>query len=226
MQRSIGGDVALVMVLTVVMAISMAPPSAAQAPVAHGTPGPETGGPASPRASLPSTPYTSCPVSLEAASAIVGVPMRPNPMYETPDGSLYAEHSPRMPGGEDETTVYTCAYLSADGIPPDRKLFLQFSVGDSAAWLWELNGPGIVDGGSYQAIVDPDPTAVDVYRTTDFFAADGQAFPLPEWQADRYLHGDQLFAHVIVSAAGDQVRAEQVETMASFISLALAENSP
>ncbi len=196
-------------------------PTAAQGPVIGAT-------------ALPSTApedVRPCPVSLEQASAIAGMPMLPSPMYPAPSGGTYVERTPRAPGLEDETTTYTCAYLSeqTDGRTygtPDRQLFISFALGDSAAWLWELNGPGIEADPTYVPLVDGDPTTVDVYRQTTAFEADGDALVVPRWQVRDYLHSDQLFADIIVSAAGDtQAIHDQTALMASQVDLFVPDGS-
>jgi hypothetical protein len=173
-----------------------------------------------------------CPITLEQATTIAGTPMVPSPMYPASAGGTYVESTPRAPGLEDETTTYTCAFLSrktdgrTNGVP-DRQLFISFAVGDSAAWLWELNGPGIEADPTFVALVDGDPTTVDIYRQTTSFEADGEALVVPRWSVRDYLHSDQLFADVIVSAAGDsQAIHDQAALMASAVDLFLDPGAP
>jgi hypothetical protein len=172
-----------------------------------------------------------CPVTAEQASTMTGTPMVPVPAYVTPHGGMYVENTPRAPGLEDETTTYTCAYRSeaTDGRAygtPDWQIFLSFALGDSAAWLWGLNGPEIEADPSYVPSVDADPGTVDAYRQTMSFEADGEALIVPRWQVRDRLHSDQLFADVIVSAAGDaQAVHDQVLMVASLVDLAIDESA-
>lgn len=169
-------------------------------------------------------------MGLEQATTVAGMPMLPSPMYPAPAGGTYVERTPRAPGLEDETTTYTCAYISeaTDGRTygkPDRQLFISFALGDSAAWLWGLNGPGIEADPTFVPLVDGDPTTVDVYRQTTYYEADGEALVVPQWSVRDYLHSDQLFADVIVSAAGDtQAIHDQTLLMASQIGLFLGHD--
>lgn len=193
-------------------------PAAAQGPVIGAT-APPTSDPADVR---------PCPVTVEQATAIAGMPMVPNPMYATPHGGMYVERTPRAPGLEDETTTYTCAYLSdaTDGrkyLGPVVSLFLQYAMGDSAAWLWELNGPGIESDPSYVPLVDGDP-AGNVYRQTTFFEENAEAQTEASWHVRDYLQADGLFADIIVTKAGDtQAVHDQVLAMASVMGLAIDE---
>jgi hypothetical protein len=170
-----------------------------------------------------------CPVSLGQASALTGVPMQPDPMYATSNGGMYVQHGPRAPGLEDETTIFTCAYLSeaTDGRAygaHDQQLFLSFVLGDDATWLWDLNGPGIVADPSYVALVDDDPATPDSYRRTTSFEADGEALVVPRWEVRDRLHSDGLFADIIVSAAGDTRSVhDHVALVASLVGLAIVQ---
>lgn len=190
-------------------------PALAQAPVMGATAPPTT----APGDVMP------CPVTLEQATTLAGMPMLPSPMYPAPGGGTYVERTARAPGLEDETTTYTCAFISeaTDGRTygtPDRQLFISFALGDSAAWLWELNGPGIEADPTFVPLVDGDPTTLDAYRQVTSYEADGEALVVPRWSVRDYLHSDQVFADIIVSAAGDtQATHDEVLSMASVIGL-------
>jgi len=133
-RRRVPGVLTLLAVVAGALAVGVLP-TGAQEPVAGATPIPTT----APGDVRP------CPITTQQASTVTGTPMVPSPEYATPHGGMYVESLPRAPGLEDETTTYTCAYLSkaTDGRAygtPDWQIFLSFALDDSAAWLWELNG--------------------------------------------------------------------------------------
>lgn len=202
-----------------VLAIGVAP-AAAQGPVIGATAPPTM----APGEVMP------CPITLEQATMIAGIPMLPSPMYPAPAGGTYVERTPRAPGLEDETTTYTCAFVSeaTDGRTygtPDREVFINFALDDSAAWLWELNGPGIEADPTFVPLVDGDPTTVDIYRQTTAYEADGEALVVPRWSVRDYLHSDRLFADIIVSAAGDtQAIHDRTALMASQVDLFVGDD--
>lgn len=214
-----GRPVIRVAVSTLVLATALAGgPVGAQGPMMGATAKPaDTPAPGEP---------TLCPVTQEGASAIAGVPMQWSPMSETPPGGLDVTRSPRVPGGDLETTDFECTWYSEewDGhAAPSRELFLWFAVGESADYLWDIDGPGIEADPTYAAVVDGDPTTPDTYTQRSVYLPDGQAFEVRTVQVRQRVHADGLFGDTIVTVEGEDVTEDQVELMADQVALALVE---
>ena len=179
--------------------------------------------------------FTECPISLSEAADIAGMPMEPDfaglssvePWLQViadasgASASLRVHRGERVPGGPLDIIEYECSYSSVAQPAPGvnaRHLFMWFTVGEPASYLWDMNEGSIMLTNTPRTGPSPFPGQVYEHRITP---ADGG--PSHWWETGLEVRAADSFFQVIANAAGPSASGEVTDRMADASAIAILE---